>query len=107
PYASQGQHRTVGLALRLATFLYLKDRLDETPLLLLDDVFGTLDARRAAVVLDLLQSDAVGQSLITAARLDPFSDSIVFNTDEHRAFPIMGDTLVSDAHDPPAAIAAS
>src|SRR5690606_39832958 len=40
PYASPGQHRTVGLALRLATFLYLRDRLDEVPLLLLDDVSG-------------------------------------------------------------------
>ena len=107
PYASQGQHRTVGLALRLATFLYLKDRLDETPLLLLDDVFGTLDARRATVVLDLLQSDAVGQSLVTAARLDPFTDSIVFNTDEHQAFPILGDTLVSADDDPPTPIVAS
>ena len=88
PYASQGQHRTVGLALRLATLLYLKERLDETPLLLLDDVFGTLDTRRAAIVLDLLQSDAVGQSLLTAARIEPFANSIDFNCSAHRVIPI-------------------
>ena len=86
PYASQGQHRTVGLALRLATFLFLKDRLDETPLLLLDDVFGTLDARRAAVVLDLLQSDAVGQSLVTASRPEAVAERVPLHEREHRAF---------------------
>jgi DNA replication and repair protein RecF len=89
PYASQGQHRTVGLALRLATFLYLKDRLEETPLLLLDDVFGTLDARRAAIVLDLLRSDAVGQSLLTAARPEAVGARAVFGEGEHRAFAVV------------------
>lgn len=90
PYASQGQHRTFGLALKLATFFYLQDRLGETPLLLLDDVFGILDPRRSAVFLRLLQSDAVGQSLITAARRDPFDDEISFDAPEHRALPVEG-----------------
>lgn len=89
PYASQGQHRTVGLALRLATFLFLKERLDETPLLLLDDVFGALDVQRVSVVLDLLQSDAVGQSLITAAQLEPFGAVVDFDAETHRAIPIL------------------
>ncbi len=90
PFASQGQHRTVGLALRLATFLYLRDRLDETPLLLLDDVFGTLDPQRAEVVLALLQSDAVGQSLITAARPEPFEAVVRFDEGLHAAFAVAG-----------------
>jgi DNA replication and repair protein RecF len=89
PYASQGQHRTVGLALRLATFLYLTDRLDGTPLLLLDDVFGTLDARRAAIVLDLLRSDAVGQSVLTAARPEAIAERVPFGEGEHRAFAVV------------------
>ncbi|MEO1075665.1 MAG: DNA replication/repair protein RecF [Bacteroidota bacterium] len=84
PYASQGQHRTFGLALKLAKFFYLKDRLDETPLLLLDDVFGTLDVKRARVVLALLRSEAVGQSLLTAARADAFTDLIDFDGATHR-----------------------
>jgi DNA replication and repair protein RecF len=89
PYASQGQHRTVGLALRLATFLYLKERLDEVPLLLLDDVFGTLDARRAAVVVDLLRSGAVGQSLVTASRPEAVADRVSLLEREHRAFTVV------------------
>ena len=94
PYASQGQHRTVGLALRLAAFLYLRDRLDETPLLLLDDVFGNLDAQRAEVVLDLLKSDAVGQSLITAARAETLARHVRFGTSDHAAIELANGTLV-------------
>lgn len=85
PYASQGQHRTFGLALKLAKYYYLRERLDETPLLLLDDVFGDLDPHRSDVFLRLLQSDAVGQSLVTAARREPFDGAVDFAEPEHRA----------------------
>ncbi|MEM6782728.1 MAG: DNA replication and repair protein RecF [Bacteroidota bacterium] len=95
PYASQGQHRTFGLALKLAKFFYLKDRLDETPLLLLDDVFGTLDVKRARVVLALLRSDAVGQSLLTAARADAFADLIDFDGATHRHLRVEGGRVLT------------
>ncbi len=93
PYASQGQHRTFGLAPRLASFFFLRERLDLTPLLLLDDVFGPLDEQRATTVLELLQSDAVGQSLLTAARPEPFLDTVAFDSAEHRAFEVVGGGL--------------
>jgi DNA replication and repair protein RecF len=67
-YASQGQHRTFGMALKLAKYFYLREQAGELPLLLLDDVFDTLDARRTRAFLDLLETDEVGQSLITAAQ---------------------------------------
>jgi DNA replication and repair protein RecF len=89
PFASQGQHRTFGLALRLASFAFLRERLDETPLLLLDDVFGPLDEARAGVVLDLLQSDAVGQSVVTAARPEPFYEALPFERAEHQAVAVV------------------
>jgi DNA replication and repair protein RecF len=85
PYASQGQHRTFSLALKLAKYYFLRDRLDETPLLLLDDLFGDLDPHRSAVFLGLLQSDAVGQSLVTAARREPFDGTVDFDAPEHGA----------------------
>ena len=84
-YGSQGQHRTFGMALKLAQFFYLKDRLDTTPLLLLDDAFGKLDARRTEVFLDLLDSDAVGQSFITATRRELFADTLDFGSPRHRS----------------------
>jgi len=84
-YGSQGQHRTFGMALKLAQYFYLHDRLDEPPLLLLDDAFGKLDARRTKVFLDLLQSDVIGQSFITATERAPFAKTVDFAADAHRA----------------------
>ncbi|OZC04250.1 DNA replication/repair protein RecF [Rubricoccus marinus] len=93
PYASQGQHRTLGLALRIATGLFLREHLDEPPLFLLDDVFGALDPERTQAVLDLLTSDAVGQSLMTAARSEPFEGTIDFADPEHSAFSVVRGTV--------------
>ena len=85
PYASQGQHRTFGLAVRFAQALFLRDHLDEPPVLLLDDVFGPLDPERSDRVLSVLASGEIGQSLITAARAEPFSTNLTFDGD-HASF---------------------
>lgn len=67
-YASQGQHRTYGMALKLAQYDYMQDRGNERPVLLLDDVFDNLDPARIEAFLAILGSDAIGQSVTTAAR---------------------------------------
>ena len=86
PYASQGQHRTFALVLRIAQALFLRDHLDEAPVLLLDDVFGPLDASRSRVLLELLLSRSVGQSIVTAARPEPFQELAPFSLDDHAVF---------------------
>jgi DNA replication and repair protein RecF len=50
-YGSQGQGRTAVLALKVAEYSVMRDRSDEAPLLLLDDVLSELDAQRAAAFL--------------------------------------------------------
>lgn len=75
-YGSQGQHRTFAMALKLAQYFYLQARSDTDPLLLLDDAFGKLDADRTNVFLDLLQSDVVGQSLVTGTQRAPFASTL-------------------------------
>ncbi|MFC2085806.1 DNA replication/repair protein RecF [Bacteroidota bacterium] len=83
-YASQGQHRTFGMALQLAKFLYLKAILNEAPILLLDDVFGDLDRHRGSVFLKLLEeSEEIGQSFITTADDSAFHDTIDFAKGMH------------------------
>lgn len=62
-YGSQGQHKTYQAVLRFAEFFYLKDITYKTPLFLLDDVFGELDAARAHKISDYLQE--IGQAFIT------------------------------------------
>ena len=84
-YGSQGQHRTFGMALKLAQYFYLNDRLEEPPMLLLDDAFAKLDPDRTAAFLELLLSEAIGQSVITATRRAPFEPVVPFEGAAHRA----------------------
>jgi DNA replication and repair protein RecF len=65
--ASQGEQRCVALALRLATHALASARWPEPPVLLLDDVFSELDARRAEALVEQLPA---GQVLLTTA-VDP------------------------------------
>jgi DNA replication and repair protein RecF len=63
-YASQGQHKTFIISLKLGEFLYLKNRCNETPLLMLDDVFAELDDERTARVISYIEG--VGQAFLTS-----------------------------------------
>jgi DNA replication and repair protein RecF len=66
--ASEGQQRTLVLALRLGAARLIERHYGAPPLLLLDDIFGELDlARRAALLAALPPS---GQKLITTTHLD-------------------------------------
>ena len=84
-YASQGQHRTFGMALKLAMYAFLQERTGERPILLLDDVFEHLDASRSEAFLDLLQSDRIGQTIISATDRRPFDVFVPFDEGQHRA----------------------
>jgi len=53
-YGSQGQQRTAVLALKIAQYAVMRERANETPLLLLDDVLSELDEERAAAFLSEL-----------------------------------------------------
>jgi DNA replication and repair protein RecF len=63
-YGSQGQRRSVVLALKVAEYRVLAERSGEAPLLLLDDVLSELDGTRRERFLEELGS--VEQAFITA-----------------------------------------
>jgi len=63
-HASQGEQRSLALALRLATHRLATERAGTAPILLLDDVFSELDAERSAALLDALPG---GQTLLSSA----------------------------------------
>jgi DNA replication and repair protein RecF len=65
--SSQGEQRSVALALRIAAYHLLESRVGRPPVLLLDDVFSELDVGRAEGVLELLPR---GQVFVTSARED-------------------------------------
>lgn len=64
-HASQGDQRTSALALKLAEHDLLSDRLQEEPILLLDDVFSELDPHRRGWLTDAVRN--IGQTVVTSA----------------------------------------
>ena len=84
-YASQGEHKTLLIALKSAELLYVRTVRNETPMLLLDDVFAELDSERAARVLGQLQEN--GQAILTATDAGLLAGDIAWDT-HHRRFRI-------------------
>ncbi len=67
-YASEGQQRSFALAMKLAQAHVLEKARGEAPLMLIDDVFGELDAHRRRALLTLLPAGT--QKLITTTQMD-------------------------------------
>jgi len=63
-HASQGEQRTLALALRLAVHEVVAEVAGSAPILLLDDVFSELDLARTEALVDNLPT---GQALLTTA----------------------------------------
>ena len=75
-HGSQGEQRTMALAVKLAAHRAVADLIDEPPVLLLDDVFSELDPGRAGALARALPADT--QTLISSARPEdvPISGSL-------------------------------
>ena len=67
-FASEGQQRTIALALKIAQARHIEAMHGHPPVLLLDDIFGELDTARRNSLLAALPKDA--QTLITTTFLD-------------------------------------
>lgn len=73
-YASEGQQRTVALALKIAQSRIFSMEEGTPPLLLIDDVFGELDPGRRHALLEHLPPD--GQKLVTATTMQWREDGV-------------------------------
>lgn len=74
-YGSRGQARTAVLALKLAELTWMRERIGEWPILLLDEVIAELDSQRRAYLLE--QIDGASQTLMTTTELDIFTESFL------------------------------
>ena len=72
-FGSEGQQRTVALALKLAQARLLQQQRANAPLILVDDIFGELDSSRRNALLGYLPAEA--QKLITTTQIDWLHDS--------------------------------
>ena len=72
-YGSQGQQRSLVLALKLAELQLIEDVIGEPPILLLDDVLAELDLHRQNQLLATIQDHF--QTLITTTHLNSFDSA--------------------------------
>jgi DNA replication and repair protein RecF len=72
-FASEGQQRTIALALKLAQASVLSAQRGTDPILLIDDIFGELDPRRRNALLHVLPK--ASQKLITTTHLNWLAES--------------------------------
>ncbi len=69
-YGSQGQQRTLVLALKLAELELIEQIVGDTPLLLLDDVLAELDLQRQNQLLSVIMDRF--QTIVTTTHLGSF-----------------------------------
>jgi DNA replication and repair protein RecF len=67
-FGSAGQQRTAAIALRLLESSTLRAAANAEPVVLLDDPFAELDQRRTARILELLQAEGRGQTVLAVPR---------------------------------------
>jgi DNA replication and repair protein RecF len=74
-YGSRGQARTVLLSLKLAEVTWMKEKTNQWPVLLLDEVLAELDPDRRVDLLSHLSGSE--QVMMTTTDLDQFSQNYV------------------------------
>ena len=90
-YGSQGQQRTVALALKLAEFRLIEDYVGEPPVMLLDDVMSDLDDIRRTHLLAWVRRRC--QTFITCTNLRSFPKEILA---EATTFEVVAGTVTPD-----------
>lgn len=72
-FGSRGEFRSAVLALKMAELAYLQEKTQESPVLLLDDIFSELDASRRAHLAKIVSHQ---QTIITTTDLDHIEKSL-------------------------------
>jgi len=69
-FGSQGQQKSFLIALKLAQYAFLTAHKQFRPLLLLDDIFDKLDAKRTKMLMQMVSNEEFGQIFITDTDAD-------------------------------------
>lgn len=91
---SQGQQKTFVISLKLAQFELLRQALHTTPLLLLDDIFDKLDARRVEQIVSLVSGDGFGQIFITDTNREHLDQILTASSHDYRIFNVEDGNIV-------------
>jgi DNA replication and repair protein RecF len=81
-YASQGQHKTMLIALKMAEFVLMGEQRNEAPIFILDDVFSELDEQRSRNLISVIRE--CGQTIITSTEESRFHSAMQWNSQNKR-----------------------
>ena len=90
---SQGQQKTFVIALKLAQFELLKTH-SAKPILLLDDIFDKLDARRVEQIVSLVSGDEFGQIFITDTNREHLDRILSVSSHDYKLFNVEDGDIV-------------
>lgn len=92
-YGSQGQQKSMLLALKLAQFDIIRELRGIKPILLLDDVFDKLDMARVEQLIGMVSSDRFGQIFITDSNKVRLEGILGKMTENYKLFGVSGGTF--------------
>ena len=93
-FGSQGQQKSFIIALRLAQYEWLKQHLQQNPVILLDDIFDKLDKVRVKKLLELVSNNQFGQVLVTDTDEDRLRTIFSMDSMEIKMFNVEQGTVV-------------
>lgn len=86
---SQGQNKSLAIALKLAQFDFLKHTNSRTtPMLLLDDIFDKLDASRVEQIVHIVAGEDFGQIFITDTNRDHLDKILATSSHDYKLFSV-------------------
>ena len=92
-YGSQGQQKSYMIAIKLAQFEFTRLKIGFEPVLLFDDIFDKLDARRVEKLVKLVSTDSFGQVFITDTQLDRIDQIFRSINIAHKVFSVTEGTV--------------
>ncbi len=90
--ASQGQHRALVLALKLAEITHLAEQLEEPPILLLDDMSSELDQTRSRQLFESV-AKLEGQVILTSTEEPASLKALLSDPDDLRIYDVDGGSI--------------
>jgi len=87
-FGSQGQQKTFLVALKLAQFIFLKQKTGSSPILLFDDAFDKLDQERVTLIIEMVQKNEFGQIFITDTDEERTLKALSKNKSDYKLFNI-------------------
>lgn len=85
-FGSQGQQKTLLIALKLAQFDFIKKKSGINPIVLLDDIFDKLDQDRVTQTIQLFENESLGQIFISDTHEDRVLAALKMSSSTYEIF---------------------